>query len=1164
VQASEVLSGLEAVSKTERIICRGAVTREPAEAEGMALAGVRAASLADAATAGVAGTVALPAASCVHHVSGAGHHAHAGAFELAARSVQEAADLCLAAHLLSRKLGRAGACSLSPELAERLDVVALPGSALADALLDSATQETEPDAGPEQILELARTALQTAGERTGRGASPAEYRGDAGAELVLVASGAAATAAEEVARILSQGGLAAGVLSLVLVRPFPMSAVRDALAGARKVFVAGEPAQRGAFMAHVRAAAHEQCEVFPLPAGTPGELLESLAARLPAGAFGAKQHASATDEPSRRLVLAPGGPWGEQMARQVGAALAQLGPLKLGPRTRHESGATVLAWEGESVPQTPGDLLLAAEPSLLEPEGALALIRPGGTALVVSAADTPELLAQALSQESRSAILERELTLHWANPPEAEDQDAALGATNGRSASLFLAGASLAALLGPGKQDAIEATGAGDEARWLRTGAEAVRSLDAKSLDPARHVQELDFRPPVSVPRMPAAEDDADQRAAWAKRIWRFHVTGSAPGAAAQLPMRTAALGSLVQDLREESPHPFVLVCSDDAEQPIAARRLRELLGEAIAEMQSAGRAARALENNLDRLVTLAARDLAQGEAEVDVQSLLAGAGERLMADLALTEDEHQALGDDLGELRRVLPADASVLELRAGAGMPLHLYLKVLDAVSAPRRQRFIEELVGLCERLRDLLQLDRMASGAARRPEALAASLGGAASRFLDTAALAQTLPEGTRSAELSDERRQRIERALAILENQLEDQARLSRVIVLRAPGADPAPAGTEQHEHRDPLAAALGLFDGISRSMAELYGAARTARLEAEDRYQPEVHDKALAELDWEAFTGEELDLVPRVVVVMSGQRLRRRDQISLSELVGSSRPVQVLLEDQVGAANEAESLSRFHVDLGHVIVAHREAFVVGSTPARPERLVEGLVGMASARRPALALLQLPPAEPALLRPLLAEAALRGRASRDFRYDPDAGESWADRFDLEGNPEPERRDGPRAGLRPASAGRPACGLGREPAAPGRVPGAVRHGGTRAPGAVPVGGRRRRHAPTGDRDTRAGAGQPRPSARLARAPGAGRLRERLRRASGGGGAGGGAGRSRKRARRARGGARRGALERAQRRRARVDGAARGDAAQPGRARPLGCGARPGGAAG
>jgi ferredoxin len=320
--------------------------------------------------------------------------------------------------------------------------------------------------------------------------------------------------------------------------------------------------------------------------------------------------------------------------------------------------------------------------------------------------------------------------------------------------------------------------------------------------------------------------------------------------------------------------------------------------------------------------------------------------------------------------------------------------------------QQRFLEELVGLCERLRDLLQLDRMASGEGRTPEVLSAALGGTASQYLDPAALSQTLPEGTGSAALGEERRRRIEQALATLENHLEQQAQGSRVIVLRPPSADPALPGTQQHEHPDPLGAAVGLFDAVSQSMAEVFRAARTARLEAAARYRPELHDKALADLAWEAFTGEELDLVPTVVVLTSGQRLRRRDQISLSELLGSSRPVQVLVEDEVGAADETESLSRFHIDLGHLVVAHREALAIGSTPARPERLAEGLIRMARARRPAVALLQLPPSEPALLRPLLAEAALRGLACSDFHYDPDAGASWADRFDLAGSPDPDR--------------------------------------------------------------------------------------------------------------------------------------------------------------
>jgi ferredoxin len=63
-------------------------------------------------------------------------------------------------------------------------------------------------------------------------------------------------------------------------------------------------------------------------------------------------------------------------------------------------------------------------------------------------------------------------------------------------------------------------------------------------------------------------------------------------------------------------------------------------------------------------------------------------------------------------------------------------------------------------------------------------------------------------------------------------------------------------------------------------------------------------------------------------------------------------------------------------------------------------------MARAHRPAVALYHLPVLEPAALRARVAQAALGGRACSDFCYDPDAGTSWADRFDLSGNPQPAR--------------------------------------------------------------------------------------------------------------------------------------------------------------
>jgi ferredoxin len=278
------------------------------------------------------------------------------------------------------------------------------------------------------------------------------------------------------------------------------------------------------------------------------------------------------------------------------------------------------------------------------------------------------------------------------------------------------------------------------------------------------------------------------------------------------------------------------------------------------------------------------------------------------------------------------------------------------------------------------------------------VAKALGDIGASRLNAASLAGPLSQTAPSAGLSSERRGRIERALAALEQYLDEHDRLPEVVFLHPPElplplalADERAVPTvEQRVHPDPLAAAVGYFDGTAGRMAELFRAVRVAELEVNERYDAAHHDEVFAGLDWEAFTSEELSLLPRVAVVTTGRRLRRRGQGALSELLRSSRPVHVIVHDDVGARDEAQDLSAFHVDLGYLVMAHREVFAVSSTLARPDRLTEGLTRLVRAPRPGVALVHLPAQELAPLRPLLAEAALRG---------------WADRFDVEGNPQPE---------------------------------------------------------------------------------------------------------------------------------------------------------------
>jgi ferredoxin len=1000
-QAQQLLTGFEALLRIEQAICRGAVAGHPAVAEGFALSGVRAASLSREPTAGAADGIALSGASCVHHVRGAPGREGAGAFELAATSVQEAIDDSLVAHLVSRRLGRPGVCSLAAPLAAGLSLARLPGPDQVAALLEGEAPAPDPEASPDRIVEIAREALRLVAERSGQPADVVDLHGDDAAEVVLVAAGGDVALVRDAARSLRDVGIRAAALAVRLVRPFPKEDVRRALSSARTAFVVTDASQHSALLANVSAAAEGATRVLSLPSASPARLLGSLAEQLPEAALDPEKAAPLPEPLRRRLIVAPAGSWVEETARHVASALSHIGPLRVAPSTRRHLGATLLAWNGGETPGGKGDLLLAAHPALLRERGALALVRAGAALVVLSSASSSEELAALLDPEARWLLHERDLAVYRVPPPERD-------AESERATSFALAGAALAALAGPDPAESharsLEAAGQRRAAAWLREGALGVRRVERAALDPARHVPEVDFRPTPKLPRMPAAVDDPAQRERWSEQIRRFHRTGKAEfGPAPQLPMRPAALGSVAASIREIAPHPFALSRSDDPERPISGCGLRALLEEGTARLQADGRPARVLADNTERLAIAAAQLLAQKAPGVRLGALLSEAAAGLVELLGLPGEERGGLAEDLEALQRLLPKDALVLELRADT--PLRIYLEVIDAVRSPLRRRFAEELERLRERLSDLLRLDRLQSSEARSPDAIAARLGGAGSEYLDPTVLARTLAAPPGSEALDPERRRRIEQALAAIEHHLDPDSRPPEFVLLHAPDVHPG-VQVESREHPSPLAAAVGVFDGLARRMADVLRAARVARLELSGAYRPELHDELLADLDWQGFSAEELRLMPAVAVMTTGGSLREREQGSLSELLRSSRPVHVLIHDEVGAPDEAEDLSRFHLDLGYLVMAHREALAAGSTLARPDRLVDALVRAASALRPAVALVSLPAPDPLPRRVLMADAALQGRACPDFRYDPDAGPSWADRFDLGGNPQPER--------------------------------------------------------------------------------------------------------------------------------------------------------------
>ena len=493
--------------------------------------------------------------------------------------------------------------------------------------------------------------------------------------------------------------------------------------------------------------------------------------------------------------------------------------------------------------------------------------------------------------------------------------------------------------------------------------------------------------PGPSARRMPEPVDDAAKRGELEGALRQFHATGDAADLAGADRVTPAALASLADQLEAAPTWPVFL---QQKPQGPTVQPLRDVLVAAHAAMQKAGRPGPALTANFAAFQAKALAAVREGQAFSAAKPFFEAVGRLLATDLKLSEGDAKSLAKDLAALAAQMPAGLA-FDLTPDA--PVRLVLEVVRAHRDALRASFAAQLDLARERLGELVQLDDLAQKG-RDAEVLAGALGPAA-RLLNPAALAQALGGGAKGSEpMPKERRARVQALLA----ELDQASRPGTELVVVSDAALPDVPGVESHVDGDPVAAATRLFDAAAAEAAALFRLVRKATLEADGRYQPQVHDAALAALDWHGFTADELGAVQPVLAVVPAARLRGRDAVPLSALQRSGRPVMVVALDRPGEPDEAQDLGSYHASLGLVAVAHRETYVVQAGLARPEALARSLGGLARALRPSLAVVAAPTDGAPAMRALRAEAALLGRVLPEFRFDPDAGAGWAQRFEL----------------------------------------------------------------------------------------------------------------------------------------------------------------------
>jgi hypothetical protein len=489
----------------------------------------------------------------------------------------------------------------------------------------------------------------------------------------------------------------------------------------------------------------------------------------------------------------------------------------------------------------------------------------------------------------------------------------------------------------------------------------------------------------------------------------RFHLTGPPAGGKAAW---------LDRDILPALLHPYRDPASIRTAYPLFLPPRKPGAGEAAAVPLpdfiagiAPGEGARILHDNLLRLEREVRGMVAGSGTVADAGETFGKAGEAMRRALKLGQADDAALAADLETLVAAVPEGGRLLPL--GEHTAFALFADAAERRFHPARAAFLTRVRDISEKVRFVLDKDR-----AKRPGAPSGTdtrdVGAVGSRFFDPASLGDVVRKAGGGGALPEERRERWTTALEILERDAEDglprtpflvhDGCLSKSVQAKLPEWEIA-------QSDDPCVAAADQFDETADVLAGVLRAQRLARLEYDGDYIHDVHGPWLARLDWRSFSRDELSVLPPVAAVLSADSAAGPALLSLSRLILSGRPVHVIILDRPahnpGTADEGWAGFRF--EPGYLAMSHREAWVQQTSAARPRHMMDGFRRALDADRSALHVIttgfDAKGREPRLGPWFYAGAAVESRAFPCFRYDPEAGNSWARRLDFSENPEPE---------------------------------------------------------------------------------------------------------------------------------------------------------------
>jgi len=231
-------------------------------------------------------------------------------------------------------------------------------------------------------------------------------------------------------------------------------------------------------------------------------------------------------------------------------------------------------------------------------------------------------------------------------------------------------------------------------------------------------------------------------------------------------------------------------------------------------------------------------------------------------------------------------------------------------------------------------------------------------------------------------------------------------------------------------QDSVPLAKGIFEGLCASAVDDFRALRIAKLDLEDHYNPEIHDRFFRYFHWSQFSEEERALLPAVISMGGDGATYDIGFGALSRLLVTDTPIKVVVLNTGAYSNtggqtstasftaQDSDLTRFGVahigkqedrkELGLIAAFHPRVLVVQTNAALQGHFMKNVMEFLTYNE-----------SPAVLDTYTtcqsehgiaddagsrrARLAVDSRMSPVFVHDPRRGDTLAERFSLDGNPD-----------------------------------------------------------------------------------------------------------------------------------------------------------------